>query len=339
MSDTMHAKSEGEEPQGKSRGGKARAEKLSPERRTEISRAAAKKRWEPVDKVAICGSPDQPLVIGDVELTCYVLDDGTRVLTQSSFLHAIGRHRRANTRAGSGVPPILQGQAIAPFIPDGVMAKAEPITFRPPSGGKASGYNAELLPDVCEIYLEAREAGALPWQQRHVAQQAEIIIRGLARVGIIALVDEATGYQEIRQRDALAQILEEFVAKELQPWVKTFPPEFYEEMFRLRGLDYKTGQVQRPQYFGKLTNDIVYERLAPGVLDELKRKVDRSESGRPRERLHQHLTTDSGHPRLREHLASVVSIMKLSQDWADFKIKIDTIHPKYGHTQPLALEI
>ena len=335
----MHAEFVEEGGAGKSAGGKARAEKLSPERRSEISRAAARKRWETVDKVAICGSTDNPLVIGDVPLTCYVLDDGTRVLTQSSFLHAIGRHRKANTRAGSGVPPILQGRAIAPFIPDEVLAKAEPIPFRLPSGTKASGYNAELLPDVCEIYLEAREAGALPWQQEHVARQAEVIIRGLARVGIIALVDEATGYQEIRQRDALAKILEEFVAKELQPWVKTFPPEFYEQMFRLRGLDYKSGQVQRPQYFGKLTNDVVYERLAPGVLDELKNKVDRSPSGRPRNRFHQHLTSDSGHPRLREHLASVISIMKLSSDWNDFKIKLDTIHPKYGHTQPFALDI
>lgn len=76
--------------------------------------------------------------------------------------------------------------------------------------------------------------------------------------------------------------------------MKTFPPEFYEQMFRLRGLDYQSGQVQRPQYFGKLTNDVIYDRLAPGVLNELKRKVERDRSGRPRERLHQHLTSDSG---------------------------------------------
>lgn len=322
---------------GRSRGGRARAEKLSPSERSAISRKAALARWEQPKKMAICGSEDQPLVIGDVELTCYVLDDGTRVLTQASFLQALGRHRRANTRSDSGVPPILQGRAIAPFIPDAVMEKARPITFQLPNGSRASGYNAELLPAVCEIYLAAREEGALPYQQLHVARQAEVLVRGLARVGIIALVDEATGYQEVRQRDALARILEEFVAKELQPWVKTFPPDYYEQMFRLRGLDYDTDNVKRPQYFGVLTNNVIYDRLAPGVRAELKRKVPKTDDGRPKARLHQQLTPDTGHPKLREHLASVISIMKLSDNWTDFMDKIDRIHPKFGSTIPLPL--
>ncbi len=333
-----HDPSEEGPTSGRARGGRARAKKLSPQERSAISRRAARTRWDEPDKVAVCGSSDKPLRVGDAELSCYVLDDGTRVLTQASFLQALGRHPRANTRSLSGVPPILQGQAIAPFIPREVMEKAAPITFRLPNGGRASGYNAELLPAVCEIYLAARENRALPYQQMHVAQQAEILVRGLARVGIIALVDEATGYQEMRQRDALARILEEFVAKELQAWVKTFPPEFYEEMFRLRGLDYKKDGVKRPQYFGTLTNDVVYDRLAPGVREELKRKVPRNESGRPAARLHQQLTADTGHPKLREHLASVVSIMKLSESWDDFKGKLDRIHPKFGKTIPLDLD-
>ncbi len=333
----MHGDVDGEHGvlEGRAKGGAARASRLSPERRAEISRRAAQARWDEPKKIAVCGSPDRPLKIGDVELACYVLDDGTRVLSQASFLQALGRHRRANTRSDAGVPPILQGRAIAPFIPDDVMEKARPITFRLPNGSRASGYNAELLPAVCEIYLAARESGALPYQQMHVAAQAEVLVRGLARVGIIALVDEATGYQDVRQRDALAKILEEFVAKELQPWVKTFPPDFYEQMFRLRGLDYKSHTVRRPQYFGILTNDVVYDRLAPGVLAELKRKVPRTDGGRPKARLHQQLTSESGHPKLREHLASIVSIMKLSNDWDDFKSKLDRIHPKYGTTIPI----
>lgn len=333
MSKQVHASSLSDSAnEAKSRGGRARAASLTPAERSQISRQAAKARWG-VTKKAVCGSADNPLRIGDVELTCYVLEDGTRVLTQASFLEAIGRHRRANTKAASGVPPILQGQAIAPFISEDVLEKATPITFQLPGGGRASGYNAEVLPAVCDIYLAARDAGVLPHQQLHVARQAEILVRGLARVGIIALVDEATGYQEVRQRDALARILEEFVAKELQPWVKTFPPEFYEQMFRLRGLNYDEGTIKRPQYFGNLTNNVVYDRLAPGVREELKRKVPKSA------RLHQGLTHDTGHPKLREHLASVVSIMKLSDDWEDFTGKIDRIHPRYNKTIPFDFEV
>jgi hypothetical protein len=112
-------------------------------------------------------------------------------------------------------------------------------------------------------------------------------VPGFARVGIIALVDEATGFQRDRTGDALARILEAFVAKELQPWVKTFPNEYYAQLFRLRGLEYNTASVKRPQYFGVLTNNIVYDRLAPGVLKELKKVIPKSESGRPKGALSQ----------------------------------------------------
>src|SRR5690606_38364207 len=139
------------------------------------------------------------------------------------------------------------------------------IEFRLPSGQKAFGYNAELLPQVCEVYLKARDANQLNKSQIHVAKQADILMRGLATVGIVALVDEATGYQRDRASDALAKILEQFIAKELQPWVHTFPDVFYEELFRLRGLEFPKETVKRPQYFGHLTNDIIYDRIAPGV--------------------------------------------------------------------------
>ena len=180
-------------------GRRARAARLSPAERRDIARRAARSRWHGDVSETICGSPDQPLRIGDAEIECYVLDDGTRVLTQASFLRALGRHPKANTRREGGntpVPPILQSKALSSFVTEDILDKARPITFRYPAGGRAYGYNAELLPVVCEIYLQARDAGVLDRQQEHVAKRAEILIRGLARVGIIALVDEATGYQE-----------------------------------------------------------------------------------------------------------------------------------------------
>jgi hypothetical protein len=326
--------------QGKARGGIVRAKKLSAEQRSTIAKKAAMERWSDELPVAVCGSPDRPLRIGNVELQCYVLDNETRVLTQAGFLEALGRHPKANVkRRGENpegqAPPILQGNALRPFISPEVLEKSRPITFRTPWGLRASGYRADLLPDVCEVYLKAREAGALPKNQEHVARQAEILVRGLAHVGIISLVDEATGYQDMRARNALARILEQFIAKELQPWVQTFPDDFYQQLFRLRGLDYPHDSVRRPQYFGILTNDIVYKRLAPGVLNELKRATRKSESGRPTQKLFQWLTQNKGYPKLREHLGSAVAIMKLSDDWDDFMEKLDRLHPKFGTTLPL----
>ena len=53
--------------------------------------------------------------------------------------------------------------------------------------------------------MAADQAGKLLPSQRHVAEQCRILLHGFANVGIIALVDEATGYQDARARDALAE--------------------------------------------------------------------------------------------------------------------------------------
>ena len=324
-----------------SRGGQARAKSLSPSERSAIARKAARERWSSQVLPAICGSADNPLSIGGVEIECYVLEDGTRVVTQRSFMRAIGRkHRSGNVTAvgdEEALPPFLNARSLRNYVTDDLVSDSRPVTFTLPRGGRAKGYKAELLPVVCELYLRARQDGALPSNQEHIAAQAEILVRGLAQTGIIALVDEATGYQEIRARDALAKILESFVEKELQAWVRTFPDDFYKEIFRLRGLQYppKDGLGARPQYFGNLTNDVVYKRLAPGVLEELKRVQRKGKTGKPKDKLFQHLTQNTGYPKLREHLGSVVTLMKMSPDWDTFKLHLDRIHPKYDETIPL----
>ena len=327
----------------RSRGGKERARKLSPKERSEIAKRAAEARWEDLPE-AICGSPDHPLTIADLEITCYVLEGGTRVLSQASFLEALGRHPKASVKpqdleeGEAPAPPLLQAKGLRPFLTDSILEKAVLIPFRLPSGVRASGYRAELLPEICELYLRARDAGALLKHQLGIARHAEILIRGLAQVGIIALVDEVTGYQELRAKDALSLILEEFIAKELQPWLTTFPTAFYKELFRLRGLEFPVDSVKRPQYFGTLTNDIVYKRLAPGVLDELKKVTVRNDEGRPRHKYFQRLTSNVGYPKLREHLGAVVAVMQLSHGWKDFMRNVDRLYPRYGTTMQLPLD-
>jgi hypothetical protein len=320
------------QPEGRARGGAARAKKLTSKERSEIARRAATSRWNTDDlPLAVCSSEDKPIRLAGVELEAYVLEDGTRLLSQAGLLRAIGRNPRAATRSLE-VPPMLQGAAFTPFLTPEILDAGRAVSFRTPSGFRANGYRAEFLPKVCEVYLKARDAGTLAPNQKRIATQADILMRAFATVGIIALVDEATGYQDLRARDALTKILEAYIAEELQPWVRTFPADFYSELFRLRGLDYPSAPVKRPQYFGTLTNDIVYKRLAPGVLDELKRVTPRDEKGRAKHKYFQRLTNNVGYPKLREHLGSVVTLMKLSSDWADFRGKLDRIHPRIGDT-------
>jgi hypothetical protein len=323
-------------PEGRAKGAAARAKSLTPERRKEIARRAAAARREIASlPKATHGSAEHPLRIGDVEIPCYVLDDGTRVLSQRGVVAGLGMKRgTAGGEGGDRLTRFLGGKGISAFVNKDLAAViASPIKFRSP-GGIAFGYPATILADICDAVLAARASGALQKQQEHIANQAEVLVRGFARVGIIALVDEATGYQKDRQKDALAKILEAFVAKELQPYLKTFPSDYYEQLFRLYKLPYPPAgnRSWRPSFFGSITNEVVYSRLAPDLLPELKKAASKAER---KAKLHQWLTTDIGHPKLREHLSSIVTIMKLSRSPEEFKAHVNAIHPRYGDTGQL----
>lgn len=324
-------------------GGKARAQRLSSDERKRIAIAAAEKRWGNQTPEA---HYDGTLAIGNLEFPCAVLSDGTRVLTEMNFMKgmemyrsgALSIRREKRDDASAKVPLYLAFKNLAPYVEEHLgEEKVQPLKYRTTGGNVAHGIRADLIPKICNVWLDARRDGVLGPRQLLVAERAEMLMRGLAQVGIIALVDEATGFQDVRARDALAKILEEFVSKELRKWVKTFPPEFYRELCRLRDLPYPAYKFKKPAYFGHLTNNIVYDRLAPGVRHELKRVTPRDEKGRHAYQLHRHLTEDSGHPKLREHLASVVTLMKISDNWDEFMKHLDRAHPKYGDTMELQL--
>ena len=288
----------------------------------------------------IAGAPDRPLVIGDISIPCYVLEDETRVLTQRGIVSGIGMARGGSSHGGGDRLAHFVGQkTLAPFIHNDLRSVTKnPIKFRTPNGNMAHGYPATLLVDLCRMVLSARLAGALQKQQDHIARQCEVVVLGLANVGIVALVDEVTGYQRIRAERALATILEKFIAKELQPWTRTFPYEFYEQIFRLKRWLGPDG-VKRPSVIGRYTNDIVYARLAPGVLDELKRKTPRLPSGQLKHRYFQWFTPDHGHPKLREHLVAVAALMRAASTWDSFIRSLQRAFPKVNEDVPLPLDI
>lgn len=255
-----------------------------------------------------------------------LLEDGTRVITQTSFLKALNRSIRPVSGQGAAslekLPAFLAPNNLKTFISSELENSMKPVIFKPVAGGykgKAFGYKAEILPMVCGVYLDAENAGKVLSTQTKMVEAAKILIRGLATVGIIALVDEATGYQYERDRNELNKILEAYIAKELLPWSKRFPDEFYRELFRLRGWQYSPFSVKRPQFVGKLTNQLIYEKLPPGVLDELRAKNPKNERGHRKHRFFQFLTDDIGNPHLEKQLVAVTTLMKVSPNWRKFE--------------------
>ena len=289
----------------------------------------------------IAGAPDRPLIIGNIEIPCYVLEDETRVLSQRGMVSGLGfKSQGGSSGVDSKVPRFLTSKRLKPFIPNELMViLTEPILFTLRKGPVIFGYPATALPDVCEVVLSARDEDKLLKSQQRISEQCELIMRGLARVGIIALVDEATGFQRIREERALATILEEFIAKELQPWTRTFPYEFYVEICRLKGWP-SIYAVKRPSVIGRYTNDIVYERLATGVLDELKARTPRLPSGNLKNKLFQWFTPDLGHPKLREHLVGVMALMRAAPKfgWGNFQRSLQRAYPKLNETIPMPLD-
>ena len=133
---------------------------------------------------------------------------------------------------------------------------------------------------------------------------------------LYAVIDEVTGYQDERDRNELQLILEKYVSQELLPWAKRFPDEFYKQMFRLKGWEYR-GKA-KPSYAGKLTNEYIYNYLPPGVLNELKRKTPKNKNGNRSTRFHQFLTEDTGLPTLDHQLQQTIALMKASDTWEEF---------------------
>lgn len=321
-----------------SEGGKARASALSPERRKEIAAAGAAARWN-LPKATHRGV----LEIGDSSIPCAVLEDGRRVLTETGIANAIlggrsGASRRTRdsiAEDGAPLPVFLSFKRFKPLISKELAEGPLKVTKYLDGSRVVNGYDATVLPAACEIWLSARDQGILLPSQLDKAQSAEIMMRGLAHIGIVALVDEATGYEQVRDKMALQAILDKFLKKEFAAWAKRFPDEFYKEMFRLRGWEFDPLSVARPGVVGKYTTDLVYDRLAPGIVNELEANNPKDSKGNRRYRHHQLLTDDVGHPALAQHLHAVIGFMRASSDWDQFKTMMDRAFPKKGDTLTL----
>lgn len=263
------------------------------------------------------------LKLNDTLLEVAVLEDDSRIIKQAAVFRALDRPPRGNSRV-INTPVFMDAQNLQPYVNEELRVMINKVEYIDHNGKMQEGYNAMILPLVCDLYLKAREAGVIKLpNQIATAHKAEVLVRSLAKVGIIALVDEATGYQHDREKDALQKILKAYISEELLPWQKRFPDIYYKELFRLNGWDYTVKDIKRrPQIIGKWTNTLIYEQLPEGVLNELKEKTPKSPKGNRIARFHQSLTEDIGHPALSAQITQIVTLFQVSdnmkQMWAQF---------------------
>lgn len=264
------------------------------------------------------------LPIGGLQLECYVLKDGRRVFAKRGMARALG----LKSEGGNAFLKTLSGKKLGSEISDELREQLEnPIVFSIAGAEPGHGFEADILVDVCKAVVRADEAGKLVEAQKPMAHQARAIINALAKVGIAALIDEATGYQTERGPDALRLLVQAYIEKEQREWEKEFPDDFYLTLNKVYGSDPYIAKasgavvINKPQHFGNFTNKYVYGPLENGeVLKELQRLNPKiTATGTRKEKLHQFLSQGYGIEKLREQRQEVLTMLKLSDDIDDFK--------------------
>lgn len=318
-------------------GGMARAAALSPERRREIASAAGRARHlKPEDKGGMPKArSDGFLMIGAVKVDCYVLHDGRRLVSKRAMARALG----LRSEGGNALMKTLTGKTIGSAIPDFLWEKIEnPILFSPLAGDPAHGYEATVLIDVCDALIEAK--AGLVRSQQFLARQAETIIRASAKVGITALIDEATGFIEDKRKEEYRELWADFIREECRKWeAAEFPEDIFDIMYKLYGLKrFLPDTTKHPRFFAKFLRKYIWYPLANSsgaILEELEAKnpVVYANGGR-RYKLFQFLTDEIGLPELRKHIWKTVGIGLSVQTKEQFDKAFYAAFPKARPIKP-----
>lgn len=273
-------------------------------------------------------------------MPCYVLNDGTRVLSQREVVKLI-----SGGRESGDLNRYLSAKNMQEFLPekfrkndnhliisagecDSKIAANGPINERNVLIFKAgqsqiNGLIASDIVDICNAYLKARLAGALHPQQAKMAEQCEIFISACAKTGIDAIIDEATGYQYYRNAESLQEKFKAYLQDEYREWTLSFPRQFFMQLYRLEHKNPPTKLAKYPLRFGKYVMQFVYDTLDPDIADYL-----RENNPNPGGHKHHHqLFNDLGYKDLMGHLMSVIGIMKASTDMDRFKENLANAFP------------
>lgn len=330
-----------------SKGGRARADNLSKEKLHDIASHAANARWKKSREVM--SSDDLPkathqgkMMVGELDLDCYVLEDGRRVFHKRGMAKALGM----KSGGGNVFMRAVRRKGLGSEIDHKLIEKIEnPINFKPLTQDLAHGYDADILVDVCKAIIRAHESGKLTKAQEGLLVQAKVLLQAFAKVGVAALIDEATGFQQVRDPNALRLLVQQYIEAEKREWEKQFPDEYYDELNRIYGSKRLTttgsGAViqNRPQHFANFTRTFVYHPLENGAvledLDRINPKINKK--GTRRARFHQHLTEGYGIEKLKRQVLEVMTLVKVSDTVAQFKRLFSKRFPQTG-TQLSLLE-
>lgn len=263
----------------------------------------------PAGKLPIARLPGS-IDLGGRTLDCYVLDNGDRVISLSGAVRALTGTDSGNLGNYTNI------DGLKPFLDPNIVAGGIQPFDIPGNPNPGRGIKAETFLDICNAYVAAFEADTLKTErQKTTAITCAVLLSSCAKVGLIALIDEATGHQYERAEDALQVKLRAFIAEELRDWEKTFPDELWQEFGRLTNW---TGALHsRPKWWGKLVIELIYDTLDPDVAEYLK-----SHKPEPGVHWHRQLTENLGVRQLVSRCYEVIGMAKTCRDIGELRQRV-----------------
>ncbi|MCE5303519.1 MAG: P63C domain-containing protein [Planctomycetaceae bacterium] len=250
---------------------------------------------------------------GDATLPCYVLDDGRRVISRSGATGIL-----SDGKGGGNLESYLRVEALKPYVPSDLPGQMIEFSIDGVVNKTARGIEADTFLEICRAYVQALSDGKLQTdRQKEIAVKCGMFLAACAKVGLVALIDEATGYQYERPEDALQFKLRVYLEEEMRKWEKTFPDDLWQEFARLT--HWQGGVTRRPKYWGKLVMELVYEYLDPDVAKWLKDNAPKPRGG---QNYHQWLSSQYGLKKLTEHLWMLVGMARACDTMRDLREKM-----------------
>ena len=259
-----------------------------------------------------------PIRISDIELDCYILEDGSPIFSHRKLMSALGRKWKGVDDKRGDKPSFINAGNLQPFIKQDLEKALKGVEFY--DGTRiASGLPATVLPMICKVYWEAGKAGVLTPSQLPTAQKCEILTHAFSMVGITALIYEQLGYEKMKHPEAFRILIESYLADEIRRWSKEFPDDLFLQMDRIYGNE-KTTSRNRPMYYAKFLRKYIYEPIERGeVLRKLDEMVPKDGKGRKKVRLHSATSEDIGLPAVKSQIWQVVAALKISSDKRKFE--------------------
>ncbi len=247
--------------------------------------------------------------IGLIDIECMVTEKGERGYALRQLAHAVGfLEKRPQRSAFAGFL-----EKIAPNALD-LFNKSAPDIVSMPTGGIASFIPVGILTEIVSGVIDAALEGRLKYNQQHLLPRCRSIYRALAKTGEAALIDEATGYQNIRESDGLQRLFAKLLRDKHSTWECRFNQDFYAALYRMMGWELNLDKV-KPQFIGWLTMEYIYKPIFPKeIIEEIKTR-------KGTEKMHQWLNDNNGMPLLEKQRDTVTVIAQSSKDYVDFKTR------------------